>query len=458
MNRYKSHADQRVKKSLLALSVGFCLFFSQSCGIFELRESYIEQESVNMPSIQEESHIPNDNIISPITDNKEYYVINPQAQEWCAHYESKNGTGTSSQTIMLHDEIIMRNKEIIDECDTVYDLADYPDVIGGDKLSSMILSYQIPPVGKYDFDGNPITADMLDQIHQNRNIAGISDSVAVGYGLVSNRCDMKGLPTDLGVFNYGDKYYSSIQETELVVGMPVIVLHSSLDGDFLFVQAYNYFGWIRSDSVGICDKDALKTYLLSDRYITIIKKHISVVDIRLDMGVRLPYISENYNSFTVSLPHSDLNGQLVFTEAVISKHDSVFGSLDYTMENYYNQAFEYLGTDYGWGGADGGVDCSGFVVSVFRTFGFDLPRNTGELRKFFGKSVSFASLSSADISRAFDETTAPSAVHSSSHIMLYLGNKDGIHYVIHAPSGGQKISIMPLDIPGNLLSLSEMKN
>jgi cell wall-associated NlpC family hydrolase len=42
------------------------------------------------------------------------------------------------------------------------------------------------------------------------------------------------------------------------------------------------------------------------------------------------------------------------------------------------QAFKFLGERYGWGQGYAGRDCSGFVSEVYRSFGVDLTRNTGD--------------------------------------------------------------------------------
>lgn len=42
------------------------------------------------------------------------------------------------------------------------------------------------------------------------------------------------------------------------------------------------------------------------------------------------------------------------------------------------RAFELLNQPYGWGGENGGLDCSRFVMEVFRSFGLMLPRHSGQ--------------------------------------------------------------------------------
>jgi probable lipoprotein NlpC len=60
-------------------------------------------------------------------------------------------------------------------------------------------------------------------------------------------------------------------------------------------------------------------------------------------------------------------------------------------------ARSYLGTPYKWGGTSrAGLDCSGLLVSSFRSAGIDLPRTTADQSKF-GKNVSLYQLKPGDL-------------------------------------------------------------
>ena len=161
-------------------------------------------------------------------------------------------------------------------------------------------------------------------------------------------------------------------------------------------------------------------------------------------------VTEDEDSYTVQIPkRRGDTGTLFLEEAELSKADAVRGSLEYTMKNYYAQAFAYLGTYYGWGGADGGVDCSGFVCAIFRTFGIYLPRNTGEQSKYAGTVLSLLN----DPSGVLDTVDQPAAVYRPGHVMLYLGKKNNTHYIIHAPQGGEQVCVAELSM-ANLTGVS----
>ena len=61
-------------------------------------------------------------------------------------------------------------------------------------------------------------------------------------------------------------------------------------------------------------------------------------------------------------------------------------------------AQRFVGNSYVWGGTDlnRGADCSGFIGSVYRSFGYNLPRTSSELRRA-GRKVSYNEKQPGDI-------------------------------------------------------------
>lgn len=96
-----------------------------------------------------------------------------------------------------------------------------------------------------------------------------------------------------------------------------------------------------------------------------------------------------------------------------------------------NYAKQFVGNPYRYGGISltNGADCSGFTQSVYKHFGYKLPRTSSEQRKS-GKSVSFSNRKVGDL------------ICYSGHVGIYIGNNK----IVHAsnskpyPKGGIKIS------------------
>lgn len=381
--------------------------------------------------------------------------ISNEAAEWIELYKNRFGDGSADEIIMEQSEITEFNKQIADFCPTVVDFEEFAEILDGSSVREMILHYSLPAGDKFDDSGEYISSEQRGEILANRNLDAISDTVEVRRAVVTSLCGMSAFPTDVEFHNYGDTYYNGIRETEIPTGFPVLVLHESADEEFIFVQSYYYYGWIPADSAAYCGEEEFESFIDPERFITLTAPYYSVDIAGYEhsdiMGTVLQYLSEDDDSFYVNYPIRNDDGMLEFIEVKIDKSAAVFGYLPYTAANYYNQAFAFLGTMYGWGG-DGGVDCSGFVCAVFRTFGIYLPRNTGEQSLYSGTIHSLEGLSSQNSAEVLGKLDKPSSIHRKGHVMLYLGAKEGAHYVIHAPEGGKKVSVMALGLPGNLIS------
>ncbi len=103
-------------------------------------------------------------------------------------------------------------------------------------------------------------------------------------------------------------------------------------------------------------------------------------------------------------------------------------------------ACQFVGNPYVWGGTSltNGADCSGFVQSVYKNFGYSLPR-TCTPQSNSGTPVSLAALQPGDLV-FYDHGTG-----SCEHVAIYIGNGQ----VVHASSSrtGIKISNVNYSTP-----------
>lgn len=105
-----------------------------------------------------------------------------------------------------------------------------------------------------------------------------------------------------------------------------------------------------------------------------------------------------------------------------------------------NFACQFVGNPYVWGGTSltNGADCSGFVQSVYKNFGYSLPR-TCTPQSNAGTAVSIAALAPGDLV-FYDHGTG-----SCEHVGIYIGNGQ----IVHASSSrtGIKISNVNYSTP-----------
>lgn len=123
-------------------------------------------------------------------------------------------------------------------------------------------------------------------------------------------------------------------------------------------------------------------------------------------------------------------------------HRQMFGLTKTTpQDDVLFRALGLVGTPYRWGGnsPNGGFDCSGLIVYVYRdVLGVRLPRTSRQMAAMGRPTVSRGSLRSGDL--LFFATEGRGRV---SHVGIYVG--DG--RFVHAPHTGSTVRLSKLDSP-----------
>ena len=99
-----------------------------------------------------------------------------------------------------------------------------------------------------------------------------------------------------------------------------------------------------------------------------------------------------------------------------TKAPSLTGSTYEKGQTVAEFAQRFVGNPYVWGGTDlnRGADCSGFIGSIYRSFGYKLPRSSSELRSA-GRKVSYSQKHPGDI------------ICYNGHVAMYIGNGKIVH-------------------------------
>ena len=118
--------------------------------------------------------------------------------------------------------------------------------------------------------------------------------------------------------------------------------------------------------------------------------------------------------------------------------EAIYFSLDgvsETRQNLIRKAFEYYGGTYVWGGkeltAEGGVDCSGYTMCLYRMFGVSLPEFSGAQAEV-GVTVDEDTIRPGDL--IFYVGRYPGVI---GHVAIYIGNGK----IIHAASESKGICV-----------------
>lgn len=367
-----------------------------------------------------------------------------------------------SNVIMQPGEIERFNLSNTDKVDEVYDLTSYKNKLTVEELKAFIQEYKVPENQMYDLLGKDVNKSFYEKIVHNTNLDGISEINEIRYGITVKNTSLRSFPDSVGVYKTNDDIeFDRFQETGCQAVEPVLILHESRDGEWLFLQMYNYRGWARACDIAVA-KDSLEVfnYLNSKNYIVITGDFAytqhnpydeRVSCLRLEMGTRIPLAEGDIDSvgnqsvlgnYCIKYPVRNADGSLEIKHCLISrKQDIHLGYLPYTRENILKQVFKLYGNRYGWGDSLNGRDCSSTLMYVYKSFGFRLPRNGGEQERGAGISYRFTEMDTLkDRERVFDSFLPGAAIFMPGHVMMYIGCHDGTHYMIHCFHGyGEKI-------------------
>lgn len=357
--------------------------------------------------------------------------------------------------LSVPDEIVMSGKQIEEYNqaivqampDTMFDLRNYPRAIDRQTLTAFLTAAAFP-VDEMYINGTPATNAFYNELRSQLNIAAVQDTNHVGYGFTVERTDIRTFPTGTGVFETpGDREFDSFQETAVDPGVPMVILHNSLNGDWLYVQTSNYRGWMPAKSVAITlNQLEWLQYINEAHYLVVTGNKIQIsattpgeAPIIFEMGAKLPLVQvtkvANDSVFIVKLPKRDKQGKLYFDHLQIPVTADVnVGYLPYTRANIIRQAFKFSGQPYGWGGMHDSVDCSSLTMNVYRTFGISLPRNADQQEVAIGNVYNLQGADVTTIKKQLMSMAAGATLHMNGHVMLYLGQDKNKFYAIHALS------------------------
>ncbi|MCH3950553.1 MAG: NlpC/P60 family protein [Acidaminococcus sp.] len=309
------------------------------------------------------------------------------------------------------------------------DIREEKDTIDGKTLRAYVT--EAPVNMKLYVRGKPVTKDLAARLRENA-VALIKDQNNVKYGVLTSRANVRVFPTEAQAFetpadtNFDDWQCSAADPTT-----PVRIYVADKTGSFYYVRTPDYRGWVPSRYVALTDRATWKKFVepadpavVTGRLLTL---KAGTEDQLYQMGTAIPTEKGN-----LLLPVRDDKGTLKIIRQKPNYNDSLHkGYLPYTANNIVTMAFRHLGAPYGWGGLKNSVDCSAFSQDVYKTVGIQLPRNSGEqARSFPGKDVRAMTLPQK--LKYIDTLPAGALLFKPGHVMIYLGEKNGTPYMIHA--------------------------
>jgi hypothetical protein len=355
-------------------------------------------------------------------------------------------------------EIGKLNRYLANERRLTRDLLSAPEAFPREELLSL-LEEDARPFRKgtyYGKEGGEAEPSFLDSLDRERNIGGLPERAVSRPALVVRFAGQRVFPSVEPLYaRRGDLNFDEMQMSSLDAGTPVLAVHESLDGAWVYVLDALYRGWVEKENIAFCTREEMERYMRPAEFAVVTA---AKADLYLDsrrtkhhdyarMGVRFPLAGDPREDGTlpVLLPLRREDGTVSFREGFVSAGEARRGFLPLTPRNMLEQAFRLLDAPYGWGGMYGEQDCSRFIQEIFATAGIDLPRNSskqagvGLLLDKFGEDVPAEERERIITGLAVGGITL---LYMKGHILLYTGQVDGKPYAVHGLWGYRERSLL----------------
>jgi hypothetical protein len=364
------------------------------------------------------------------------------------------------RVVLTPAAIAEQNRVMLERDSSLTDLERTPSVLTRGQVRGWVARLsQAPGRQLYDERGDSVTPAQIAELVASAQLGEIPVLQQASFALVTDRADLRTFPTRRRVFSdRGNTDIDRWQETALFPGTPVVVVHHSADGEWLFVVSQHYAAWVEKGHIAEGPRDVVLGYARRTPYLVVTGAKVRTVftperpavsELQLDMGVRVPLLTDwpanrhvngqhPYTGYVIELPVRTASGGLELVPALLPRTADVAGDyLPLTAGGVLRQAFKFLGERYGWGHGYDGRDCSGFVSEVYRSFGVDLPRNTGD--QAASPALNRLAFTDADGHErrlaVLREARVGDLVFIPGHVMMVIGHYRGVPYVIHDTTG-----------------------
>lgn len=367
-------------------------------------------------------------------------VVNANSADyWIEKAENAHEILMSEQDIEALNEAMM-SQWGTDWYSGYYNVLAFPETVEKNWLEQRICYLELRNSTLY-LDGEAVTTEQWDVYYANLNLEGITSEVS--YAVIVKNIAAYDLPTTDVLSSSAETGSSnSLQQTTLKINEPVVVLHESSDGEWLYVVSNEYIGWVEESSCAYFeDYEKWMDFQNNKEFIMVYKDTVLEENNQaLYMGTKMylakdgeyekEHMSEDYD-YVLRIPQKGADGYLEYVYVGVATEENLCeGYLPYTRENIIKLAFQELGEPYGWGGANGDRDCSMYVKDIYSCFGIKMPRNSRLQMAVPTYGESLSGKTEADIVTRMERACMGDVLGISGHVMLYLGEANDQHYVI----------------------------
>ncbi len=366
-------------------------------------------------------------------------------------------TPDADQLVLSPEEIKAWNMlEAGEKNSVIFDLVEFDRFKTGKEVEDALQKDASEISGKKLYTRNRISvsAEDLKLLEASQNRKEIGGNIPLRYGILIRDSNIRIFPTYESLTEEpGDLEFDELQNSRAKAFTCLLILHTSADKGWFYVQMADVHGWVPVDDVALVpDKRAAKSLTEPDDFLMVIGDTATVFSdpactlplTQIRMGTRVSLISDansRENTYSVMIPIKGSGGLVDLTMAYVKKSDDAhIGYFPLTRKNILIQAFKLLGQPYGWGGLWKARDCSSYIQDVFSTMGVILPRNSKNQAESGSYFVQFSEKTPDSEKEAALNQAPPvtSLLRLNGHIMIYLGKVGDHYYVIHNSSGYRK--------------------
>ncbi len=271
--------------------------------------------------------------------------------------------------------------------------------------------------------------------------------------------------------------FDNFQLSYLHAFQPIYILHKNKDKDWSFIITNQYsVGWIQTKDIAFVNETFIKKWRINN-YIIPIKDDEAIYNkkynkflINSRIGQLLPLLKERKNNYEILTCKCEENEYAKIQTSKISNKATVKFPLILTELNIAKQMNTLIGKPYGWGGLYGFRDCTELLRDIFSVFGLFLPRNS-KWQNEAGSKIYLEKFKNKEKANIIIKRGIPflTLLYSPGHIILYIGEKNGIPYAYNTIWGLKtktffhsedraiigKTLIMPLNIGDNYKTITK---
>lgn len=251
------------------------------------------------------------------------------------------------------------------------------------------------------------------------------------HAITLRNTNLREIPTAIAkfsepTFDVAINPFDYFQYSLLPPGTPLLVAHTSLDGQWAYVECPVAGGWIQSTDMAFVD-EIFKNRWQSGELAALIRDNVNlsgtdaISQDRGGIGTVLPLVRANGKTVDVLVPVRDGKSAYI-KEISLDKSVAVKMPFPLTPRNIAGVGNVMLGQSYGWGGMLERRDCSALIRDLFTPFGLWLPRNS-RFQARSGVIISLEGLDLKDKEKLILSRGVPflSLVGMRGHICLYVG-------------------------------------